>query len=193
MIVEPIPKKPVPLGYRRQLAWLIRQMDRYEVTGVEIGVAGGNLSHYLLNRLPGLRLYMVDPWYEVSEDDCYRHSGSGMAAKKQVWWDAMFTRACKVAELYPARGLIMRLRSLDVADILVVEPDFVFLDGDHSEHSVHADLRAWWKKLKPGGLLSGHDYGRPRFPAVKPCVDKFAASIGKSVNFDKKIWWLWKD
>ncbi len=38
--------------------------------------------------------------------------------------------------------------------------DFAFIDGDHQYESVLADLRAWWPKVKPGGLLAGHDYRR---------------------------------
>jgi hypothetical protein len=37
--------------------------------------------------------------------------------------------------------------------------DMVFLDADHSHAAVRADLEAWWPKVRPGGLLAGHDYG----------------------------------
>ena len=194
MIHQPIPTRPIPLGYRRHLAWLIRSMGKYDILGVEVGVAGGNLSYYLLNRLPGLRLYMADPWREVPANDSYRQSGSGMASRQQDWWEGMFGRACKVAEKFPGRGLIMRMRSLDLAGLFQgrLQPDFVFLDGDHSEKGINADLAAWWDVLRPGGLLAGHDYGRPRFPAVKPAVDAFAHAHGLELRFERKVWSLWK-
>jgi Methyltransferase domain len=37
--------------------------------------------------------------------------------------------------------------------------DWIFIDGDHSFPQVRRDIRAWWPKLKVGGLLSGHDWG----------------------------------
>lgn len=36
--------------------------------------------------------------------------------------------------------------------------DFVFIDASHDTDSVAHDLLAWWPKLKPTGVLAGHDY-----------------------------------
>lgn len=36
--------------------------------------------------------------------------------------------------------------------------DMVYIDGDHSYLPVKNDLLAWGKKVKIGGILSGHDY-----------------------------------
>jgi predicted O-methyltransferase YrrM len=38
--------------------------------------------------------------------------------------------------------------------------DWVFIDADHAYRAVRADIAAWAPKLRDGGLLSGHDYGR---------------------------------
>jgi predicted O-methyltransferase YrrM len=53
--------------------------------------------------------------------------------------------------------------------------DFCFIDGDHQYASVMADLQAWWPRIKPGGVLAGHDYRQsaPWLLEVTPAVHDF--------------------
>ena len=37
--------------------------------------------------------------------------------------------------------------------------DWVYLDALHTRDAVLGDLQAWWTALRPGGLLTGDDYG----------------------------------
>jgi hypothetical protein len=72
--------------------------------------------------------------------------------------------------------------------------DFVYLDANHSYLAVCGDLRAWFPKVKPGGLLAGHDYldgyvgfgpdyqGGTLF-GVKTAVDEFGRDIGQAAAF----------
>jgi cephalosporin hydroxylase len=36
--------------------------------------------------------------------------------------------------------------------------DFIWVDAGHEEHEVLADIKAWWPKLKTGGVMGGDDY-----------------------------------
>ncbi len=36
--------------------------------------------------------------------------------------------------------------------------DFVYIDADHSYEAVKNDINAWLPKVKPNGILAGHDY-----------------------------------
>jgi hypothetical protein len=64
--------------------------------------------------------------------------------------------------------------------------DLVFLDGDHREDSVRADIEAWLPKVKKGaGFLSGHDYGHPLYVGVKAAVDRV---FGDRVAIYGTVW-----
>jgi predicted O-methyltransferase YrrM len=52
--------------------------------------------------------------------------------------------------------------------------DFVFIDAAHGFDDVRADLACWWPKIRPGGLLAGHDYNAD-WPGVVRAVDEFFA------------------
>lgn len=63
--------------------------------------------------------------------------------------------------------------------------DFIFIDADHSYESVKEDIVAWYPKLKPGGVLSGHDYRSNHFPGVSLAVDEF---FGGKARADGSCW-----
>lgn len=44
--------------------------------------------------------------------------------------------------------------------------DFVFIDGGHTKEQVLADISAWRPKVKPGGILAGHDADWPEVLAA---------------------------
>lgn len=56
--------------------------------------------------------------------------------------------------------------------------DFVFIDADHRYEGCKADIKAWLPKVKPGGILAGHDYA-DEYHGVKQAVDEaFGDRIG---------------
>ena len=36
--------------------------------------------------------------------------------------------------------------------------DFIYLDALHTHEAVKTEIFTWWKKVRPGGILAGHDY-----------------------------------
>jgi hypothetical protein len=61
--------------------------------------------------------------------------------------------------------------------------DFIFIDGSHDFDSVCSDIELWLPKLKPGGMIGGHDY--TTHEGVKTAVDSYFSDyqlqiIGKS-------------
>lgn len=138
------------------LTELIRNRGYSE--GVEVGVFRGRNLGELLRRNSGLRMWAVeiDPLPE----------------------------ACELAKRYSDRITLLQGPSVEMAGH-VGRVDFVFIDGDHSAEAVSADIRAWRPKVRPGGMLCGHDYGDPKHPGVRAAVD--AALPAVSVH-DDCVW-----
>lgn len=52
--------------------------------------------------------------------------------------------------------------------------DFLFIDADHSYPAIARDIDAWLPKVKPGGMISGHDYKAWRdFGVIQAVTERF--------------------
>jgi len=68
--------------------------------------------------------------------------------------------------------------------------DFVFLDADHNYPMIKLDVGLWWKKIKSGGILSGHDWRNPgKENGVKRALKEQFGSFHTLEN----CWWVQKD
>lgn len=64
--------------------------------------------------------------------------------------------------------------------------EFVFIDADHSYDAVRRDIAAWLSKIRPGGVIGGHDYCKNSFPGVVQAVDE---AFGDRVKFSVHTCW----
>lgn len=72
-------------------------------------------------------------------------------------------------------------RTVDFED----EVDWLFVDGDHSEGSVWADILNWHHRIVEGGVMAFHDYGNHKLrwcQGVKAAVDKWDWSEWQEVE-----------
>lgn len=68
--------------------------------------------------------------------------------------------------------------------------DLCFIDANHSEESVRSDLAHWEVKVKPGGIIAGHDYNGTSWPGVRRAVDERYRDVhwdGQSLVWSKKL------
>ena len=63
--------------------------------------------------------------------------------------------------------------------------DVIYIDAAHDYDSVVKDLAAWFPKIKPNGIFSGHDYP---WHEVKRAVDEHAAANGYEIAQIGRVW-----
>ena len=56
--------------------------------------------------------------------------------------------------------------------------DVVFLDGMHDFPNVYGDATRWSRKVRPGGVLAGHDFS-PEHPAVVRVATYVCSALGR--------------
>lgn len=183
-------------SHQKQLITLLETLPGTALCGAEIGVNRGETSDVLLKAFPGLFLYLVDSWATYPKDHPYRQSGDRCARRKLPEQDQLAESVARQTEPYRHRRHILRMDSLEAAERIPDGAlDFVFIDADHTYEAVRADLQAWFPKVRPGGLFSGHDYNSLRERrgqwGVKRAVDEFAARHERDVSVGRgRVWWM---
>jgi hypothetical protein len=143
--------------------------------GVEIGVRRGDFSEIMMKSWPGT-MHLVDPWAWTEE---YVE----VEAHPYEWRnDEDLEHVVHMVERYPGRGVIHKMTSLDASKVIADGLDFVYLDGNHALNHVWQDLRLWWAKIRPGGILAGHDFLYYPLPDVTQAVVEFAQMKRTTIN-----------
>ncbi len=174
---------------RQELAELFAELNFNE--GVEIGVDRGAYSEMLCKLNPKLHLYSVDPW-EASFDGVAADVAEGMKDE----YEAHYRGAARRLSAYNCE--IIRDESRLAAKKFANDSlDFVYIDANHDFVNVTDDIHAWEKKVKNGGIVSGHDYffSAARHTHVKYAVDSYALSYEIAPYFelgrDRYHSWFW--
>ncbi len=141
-------RSPIHLPITRHggLTTLWRELD-FKV-GAEIGVEQGRFSEEIFRDNPDVHLFCVDPWRAYSR---YKDHVS------QSKLDRFFEEAQE--RLKGKNATFVRKTSMEAVEDFADESlDFVFIDGNHHFDFVTPDIIYWSRKVRPGGIVSGHDY-----------------------------------
>lgn len=140
--------------------------ERGLLRGAEIGVDRGRFSEYMLKYNDGMTMLCVDPW------------------RWKLRGESRYKSTIKRLAQFGERATIIRADSFDaVRDVPDESLDFVYIDGDHTFDFVMTDIIWWSKKVRYGGMVSGHDYYRFRRGGVVPAVDAYTQQHGISEWF----------
>jgi Methyltransferase domain len=146
----------------------------------EIGVWKGNFSKKILNRVQPSTLHLIDPWKFVQEEGYELADYGGKVAKSQADMDGLFERVRERFADEISRGVVHIHRATSTEAGATFPDDYldwVYIDANHSYEFVRDDLLLFHVKVKPGGYLTGDDYGIKGWwgTGVKDAVDEFVA------------------
>jgi len=157
--------------------------------GAEIGVYKGEFTELLCKA--GLQVYAIDPWMAYSEQPSQKRE------------DFLYGHTQRQLKKYVNCKIIRKSSMEAVNDFEDESLDFVYIDGDHSFKAIACDIVEWEKKVRKGGVVSGHDYHGHSSHYVRAIVDAYvkAYNIKKLEIFgsvkhakergDKCNSWLW--
>ncbi len=132
---------------------LLQKMPRGAVVA-EIGVWNGGFSRVILDTTAPIELHLIDPWIYQPE---FRNTMFGRP-RNATRMDEMYESVCE--EFSDDDRVTLHRKKSDEA--LETFPDryfdWVYIDGNHNESFVAADLECCFRKVKPGGVVSGDDY-----------------------------------
>ena len=152
---------PIKLDFGRLdlLSWLRKLNFK---TGVEIGVAKGDYSEIICQTNPQMKVYGIDPWL------AYRGYGDYV---RPTTFDSLYQSAIKKLSLFTNYTIVKDFSSKAIRNFLDDSLDFVYIDANHTEPYISQDIEGWYKKVKTGGLLAGHDF---EIASVALAVTNFA-------------------
>lgn len=150
-----------------------------EAVCAEVGVFNGDFSQVLVEKTHPECLHLVDCWDQPADDP----ASQGISGEDR--WKTVCERYG--AEIEAGKVEVHRAPSVEAAAAFPDHHfDWIYLDADHSYEGVRADLEAWAPKLKPDGILWGHDYAqhdnakRLNFGVV-PAVNEFLKSTHRQL------------
>ena len=88
------------------------------------------------------RMYLIDPYLETGLQ------GSNVAmmlAKRMLYY-------------YRNKIRFVKEKSENAIDLIPKGIDFLYIDGYHAKRQVAKELRMFYPKMNPGGVMAGHDY-----------------------------------
>jgi len=142
-----VPPIWMPFISRVDLAIMFNLLEFKQIA--EIGVYRGDYSYTLCKQNPQAQIYCIDAWVPYQDGDTYRqHQENKHYAEKRL---GIFTN-----------GNIIQSDSMDALDRFADNSlDAVYIDANHDLPHATNDIYYWSKKVRSGGIVSGHDYIQP--------------------------------
>jgi len=168
---------------RESLKYASKHFKGKLVKAVEIGVAAGKNADCIRKSLRISDLFLIDSWREDYGEgkapEWLLKTKRKFESDRRVW--IFIQDAIKATEFFPTEQI-----------------DYLYLDDSHNPEHLYHEIYVWWDKVKPGGIIAGHDYGfdekgRARKGVLRFCKEHNVTHFfKKNDNEDVCDWWIVK-
>ena len=182
--------RPSPEIERREQFARLLNLRKLRALAVEVGTERAAFAVQFLEQWGGCKLWCIDPW----ETNMPGYDEPNiMAFDREPDYDLTVAALARFASRVTIKRTTSAKAAANMPDATF---DFVYIDANHAHDAVAADLRLWWPKLTPLGILAGHDWDPKNMPGVCRAVRGFADELKLHVytthepNF--KSWYIYR-
>jgi len=161
--------------------------------GALVGIFNGHFAEILRRDWKGDCLHCVDAWLTAKDDS--KHIDKYNFPQWKC--EHMHNEAHRRLDSFAGRINMCRMRPGDAAKLFEDESlSFVYIHDKHYFEAVWDNLEIWSRKVRPGGILAGHDYLDGMLPSgffeVKTAVDTWADRRSLKVYCTgEEVWRSW--
>jgi hypothetical protein len=116
----------------------------------------------------GAHVWAVDPW-DLPGNVYGKHGYSAPIVREE------FERQLRAMRLWSRVTPVQAFSKIAAADWTGPEIGLLYIDADHSEQAIRADVFAWSPHLAVGHTLAFDDLDTPRNPGVRVVVEELVA------------------
>lgn len=142
-------------------------------TLVEVGAWLGKSANYLATKIKELKKevnFITVDTFKGTEDEALHQNIVG-AFNGDIFYE--FIDNTVLSNNYGSFNIIKDTSKNAANQFSNSSIDYIMLDAGHSYEDVTNDIKIWYNKIKPGGIISGDDYGGSYFPGVTKAADEY--------------------
>ncbi len=146
----------------------------------EIGSWKGDFASKILNETSPAKLFLIDPYKYYPQ---YKRGWFGGASGSQENMDKVYLGVEKRFQKHIEQNQLEIVREESVKAFERFKDsffDWIYIDGNHEYEFVLNDLKKYFFKVKPGGLILGDDYGTEGW-----WKDGVSKAVNEFVKLDK--------
>lgn len=161
---------------RPMTRFMIKNYSNKKLIGAEIGVEYGLNAKTMLKYISIEKLYLIDPYYDNQDN---------------ISGDERYKKTKKYLAKYSNKIKFIRKTSEQALDDIPIELDFVYIDGAHNYNAIKKDIELYYKKVKKGGIIGGHDFWASEIGVCKAALE-FAENNNLKLYGKLTDWWIIK-